>query len=156
MFKCSESEVYVLSVSGGCWWESYKLCHRITFQTLMIFLLENREQITADLIVSHCVYHVSDCNQEMLYLYYHWFNKRASFENIRVHHYNRGSKAFYYDTLHNPNSVTAAAYCLSFCLNIFLSLWERDGGLLAKWLCICQSWTLVISTNTLFNLLWKH
>lgn len=78
---------------GGPRRESFKHCHRITFQMLMTF--EHREQITAGLIASGSVYHVSKCNQEMLYLYYCWFNKdRASFEsNIQMRHYSRGSTA---------------------------------------------------------------
>lgn len=98
-------------------------CHRITFQTLMTF--EHREQITTDLIVSGTVYDVSNCNQEMLYLYYEPFNKGRELvlKTLRCINAVEAPQS-YFDTLHNLTvsrlQHTVLYVLLSMCVCLFI------------------------------------
>lgn len=114
---------HVCVICRGCWLESHKLCHRMTFQTLMISAYW--EQTSTVLIVHGGAAHVSICNQEMLYLYPHWFNKGGELVLERMHHY---SRAVHFDTVTQPNRGAVAAYCVYiFLWFIFLSMCKRDG-----------------------------
>lgn len=123
LYSANVQASHVCVICRGCWLESHKLCHRMTFQTLMISAYW--EQTSTVLIVHGGAAHVSICNQEMLYLYPVWFNKGGELVLERMYHY---SRAVHFDTVTQPNRGAVAAYCVYiFLWFIFLSMCKRDG-----------------------------